>query len=162
MKPKELDWEKVWEEHWWGHYRSLDDDKKVIQSLLTQQRTELDKEWKEKMDINFDESCEKAETEAEIASKAYDQGYLDCQKGRKKAPHDTREGYCCACDYDLACFEGKLKEVRTELLEEIKKLKMEETFSSDDEGELISEGYNNAVDEINEKITNLLNKKDEK
>ncbi len=53
------------------------------------------------------------------------------------------------------------QETRTELLEEIRKLKMEETFSSDDEGELISEGYNNAVDEINEKITNLLNKKDE-
>lgn len=82
---------------------------KIVKSLLQQQR-----------DIDFDESILNAEKEADIAKKAYSDGYNDCKKGRKKSPHDTRLGYCCACDYDLACFEEKLQQQREEIDKSIK------------------------------------------
>jgi len=119
QKPKELDW--GWRNSFYKEFgyletpidfytgntyanpkmKGLDHLDKIadfIDETLTQQRTEL-----------LDEQFEKAETESEIASKAYDQGYLDCKKGRKKAPHDTRDGYCCACSYDICIMKNKIK-----------------------------------------------------
>lgn len=32
-----------------------------------------------------------------------------------KERHNTRDGYCCACDYDIAGFENKLKEQKIEI-----------------------------------------------
>lgn len=36
--------------------------------------------------------------------------------------HETESDYCCACEYDVACFENKLKEARREVVEEAAQL----------------------------------------
>ncbi len=82
-----------------------------FESTLTAQREEG---RLEALDGAFDE----AETRADIAKINYSHGYNDCKKGRKKAPHDTRDGYCCACDYDLAVMEEKIRESREEIIKE--------------------------------------------
>ena len=38
-----------------------------------------------------------------------------------KESHETVEDYCCACEYDIACFETRLKEVHTEAMKGSKK-----------------------------------------
>lgn len=58
----------------------------------------------------LDDEFEEAETRGDIAKENYASGYNDCKKGRKKAPHDTRVGWCCACSYDLAVMEEKIQE----------------------------------------------------
>lgn len=58
----------------------------------------------------LDEDLEESETRADIAKENYSAGYIDARKGRKKAPHDTRDGWCCSCEYDLAVMEEKIKE----------------------------------------------------
>ncbi len=36
--------------------------------------------------------------------------------------HNTEDGYCCACDYDIAVMEGKIKQARKETIEKSIKL----------------------------------------
>lgn len=35
--------------------------------------------------------------------------------------HGTEDVYCCACEYDIACFESKLRELLQAQKEELKK-----------------------------------------
>lgn len=38
----------------------------------------------------------------------------------KQKPHETKDGWCCACDYDIAVMENKIKEAREEAVEKAK------------------------------------------
>ncbi len=38
---------------------------------------------------------------------------------KEEKPHPTKNGYCCACEYDLAVFKKKLKEEKQKWAEEI-------------------------------------------
>ena len=62
----------------------------------------------EKERYKFDETIEEAEYYSEVARKNYSAGYNDAKKERKPVPHDTRDGYCCACDYDILCMEEEI------------------------------------------------------
>jgi hypothetical protein len=46
----------------------------------------------------------------ELYKNAYKQGYTDAKLGRKRIPHDTEPGWCCACKYDIGTFKEKIKE----------------------------------------------------
>jgi hypothetical protein len=81
----------------------------------------LKEEYKRGQLDALDEDIYESETRADIAKENYSQGYIDCLKGRKKAPHDARDGWCCACSYDLAVLEVKIKDAKGEVIEEIKK-----------------------------------------
>jgi hypothetical protein len=81
----------------------------LFNSNLKEEREEQKKEDDKHFMEFWDEKDQIDETEAEIFMKGYKWGYSDCKKGRKPIPHDTRNGYCCACDYDIAGFEAKLK-----------------------------------------------------
>lgn len=37
----------------------------------------------------------------------------------KQESHTTKQGYCCACDYDIACMEEKIKEAEDRKVKEI-------------------------------------------
>jgi len=39
-----------------------------------------------------------------------------------KEPHNTEEVYCCACEYDIAIFEGKLAQQKEEYQEKFRDL----------------------------------------
>ena len=61
---------------------------------------------------------------------AYNKGYWARDKeeidniGLEKAEiaHKTKEGYCCACGYDMAVFAGKIKERELEIIESIENM----------------------------------------
>ena len=72
--------------------------KNFIRSLLASQKKEI-----------LDDSLEEAEKKADIYERGYKKGWTDCKLGRKKEPHGAEIGYCCACEYDIAGFEGEIK-----------------------------------------------------
>ena len=80
-------------------------------------REEYKRGWSEALD----DDSEEQESRADMAIRYYAEGFHDARKGRKQAPHDTRDGWCCACDADLAVLEEKIKNAREEIVEEIKK-----------------------------------------
>ena len=80
---------------------------------LTQDREEA---YKKGRDEALDEEFKESKTRADIAKKNYSMGYNDALKGRKKAPHNTREGYCCACEYDIACMKEEIKKDREKII----------------------------------------------
>jgi hypothetical protein len=41
---------------------------------------------------------------------------------KSRQPHKTKDGYCCACEYDIAVFESNLKEEREKILREVGEL----------------------------------------
>ena len=84
----------------------------LFNSNLQEEREEQKKEDDKHFMEFWDEKNQIDETEAEIFMKGYKWGYSDCKKGRKPIPHDTRNGYCCACGYDIAGFEAKLSKKR--------------------------------------------------
>lgn len=49
-------------------------------------------------------------------------------KERETEAHDTENGYCCACEYDIAVFEGKIKQRETEIIEMIEEKYQSEKF----------------------------------
>jgi len=65
-----------------------------------------------------------------------------------KEPHNTEEGYCCACEYDVAVFEGRLREQKEEILEEVEDI-MGDTLSAD------TPIYHREVDEMYHKLEKL-------
>lgn len=68
-----------------------------------------------------------------------------------KEPHETKDGYCCACDYDIACFDGKLKEQRESLVEKgngLKKIfQYSENWDKDEIHNQAIEDYQNLIKE---------------
>lgn len=44
---------------------------------------------------------------------------FEAYKKGEKTPHSTEQGYCCACDYDIAVMERKIKEAQREVVEAI-------------------------------------------
>lgn len=48
--------------------------------------------------------------------------------------HQTKEGYCCACEYDIAGFEEKIEQAHQKVLQEVKKLITEEMLVCQQEG----------------------------
>jgi hypothetical protein len=63
------------------------------------------------LEDSFNKKEKDIETKSQAFKRGYNNGYIDAKKGRKKIPHDTRDGYCCACNYDITRFEGELKEM---------------------------------------------------
>jgi len=82
---------------------------------------ELDSAYKKGYTDALDDDFEEQETRADIAIKNYAQGFHDARNGRKQAPHDTRDGWCCACSYDLSVIEEKIKQAKEEMVTKIKK-----------------------------------------
>ena len=117
-KARDKDWEKEFDKKFnmkignnnlvlWTTCQAL---KKFIRSLLSAQRKEAHErgilEGIDIADENYKKNIipsirEKLIEEVEVA-------------------HKTKDGYCCACEYDLACFEDKLFVQRKELKKEIK------------------------------------------
>lgn len=98
--------------------REFPRQEKLLVGLFEHALTEeFNRGWSEALDEDFEEM----KTRADIAKENYSQGYNDCLKGRKKAPHDTRDSWCCACDYDLSVMEEKIRKARQAVITEIKK-----------------------------------------
>lgn len=96
-------------------------DKITEANLKNFQDAQIEKAYSAGRSDALDEEYDKAEELGEVAKANYSQGYNDCKKGRKPAPHETRGGYCCACDYDLACFEADKKKVYQQALSDVEK-----------------------------------------
>ena len=60
-----------------------------------------------------------AKTESIISADFFLSKIDELLKSQKEESHETKDGYCCACDYDIARFEGKLKSQEHKLREEI-------------------------------------------
>ncbi|KKL86593.1 hypothetical protein LCGC14_1943160 [marine sediment metagenome] len=66
----------------------------------------------------------------EAYEKGEDAGYWRCDKDHNEADemeaqteaHRTEEGYCCACDYDMAKMEDKIEEAINRKVKRIAKL----------------------------------------
>ena len=81
--------------------------------LEKKMKTKIRQAEKEARAKVLDEQIDEMEEQSVIAEKNYSAGYNDALKGRKPAPHDTRDGYCCACDYDIAGFKAEIKRVES-------------------------------------------------
>lgn len=81
---------------------------KLVDKMLQDTREEVIEKMEKRFDEFWDLDDEREESSVKIYKKGYGHGFIDAKKGRKKTPHDTRKGYCCACDYDIAGFEDKL------------------------------------------------------
>ena len=88
-------------------------------------------------------------------------------KTTQEQSHKTKSGYCCACDYDIACFEKKIADtearVREEIIITLEKMKKEslklpervlesDTTISQGLHAVSNEGYNNALADAIEAI----------
>jgi len=76
--------------------------------------------------------------------------------------HDTEDGYCCACEYDIAGFNERLKKCRKETIEAVlpKEHKWQKSDSNHFEaGQELGwiEGHNNCRQEILDKAKEKLN-----
>jgi len=45
---------------------------------------------------------------------------------KEKTAHLTVDNFCCACDYDIAVFEQKLKAQRDEIIKDMDKLSIKD------------------------------------
>lgn len=68
----------------------------------------------------------------------------------KNEPHETENGYCCACGYDIACFEGNIEDAiqseRTRMREVIEVLKQHPEAGTENYSPRL--GYNQALSDL--------------
>lgn len=76
---------------------------KRIEDFTKEERKIYDRGRKDWWDV----SDQIHESVMEIYEKGYKMGYRDGKLGRKRIPHKTANGWCCACDYDIARLEEK-------------------------------------------------------
>ena len=89
-----------------------------VEDFTKEERKIYDRGRKDWWDI----SDEVQESIAHVYLKGYTIGYRDGKIGRKRIPHKTMDGWCCACDYDQVVFESKLTvQKNQELIARVKK-----------------------------------------
>jgi len=60
----------------------------------------------------IDIDMEKAKAESDLFMRAYKIGYRDGKLGRKRIPHKTMGGWCCACEYDISIMEDEIRKAK--------------------------------------------------
>lgn len=73
------------------------------------------KGFKDGRKFELDWLDEKATWESNMFLNGYKAGFRDHKLGRKKIPHETMDGFCCACDYDQVTLENKYQDRIDEL-----------------------------------------------
>lgn len=66
--------------------------------------------------------------------KSYELGWYESIK----QAHNTADGYCCACDYDIAVMKDKISQAKEEMKKDIQKLIAEEMLICHQTGEKTS------------------------
>lgn len=84
-----------------------DDVKQFLQEKLEEQQQE----------ISLCPDC--SSMTKKVCAKCYKE---KLEEQKEDMAHKTEDGYCCACDYDIACFEEKLESQKKIHFEEIKRL----------------------------------------
>ena len=76
------------------------------------------------------------------------------QKLQKVEEHETENGYCCACEYDIACMNEKIEIAVQRKVEEIREMVVnyDEVYINEDVGK--------AIDRMKDSITDSLKTKE--
>jgi hypothetical protein len=77
------------------------------------------------------------------------------QQQTREEAHKTENGYCCACDYDIAVMEEKIKQTREEV---IKVIENEMSYCGVLESNEKRRGYDIAIKEVLDLLSTLNNK----
>ena len=82
---------------------------KRVEDFTKEERAIYDRGRKDWSDV----TDELAESVSDIYTRGYKMGYRDGKLGRKRIPHKTLDGWCCACEYDQMCYEEKIRKIKT-------------------------------------------------